>query len=105
MDLSILEAVQVFKSWGLPLTCLQEAGLLRTKGKKQGYIELATQKSGTIFTTTTLKDLSEDYFRLQEEYKEKQRFLVKEVVQIAASYAPVLEQLDDLIAAIDVTVR
>jgi DNA mismatch repair protein MSH2 len=30
---------------------------------------------------------------------------VKEVVSIAASYTPVLEALDDLIAAVDVTVR
>jgi DNA mismatch repair protein MSH2 len=79
--------------------------LLRNKNKKEGYYELSTQKSGTIFTTSILRSLSDDYSRLQEEYKDKQRFLVKEVVEIASSYTPVLEVLDDLIAAIDVTVR
>ncbi|WVW80934.1 hypothetical protein I302_102925 [Kwoniella bestiolae CBS 10118] len=78
-----------------------EAGTLR--GKK-GYTELATQKSGTIFNTKHLKELSEEYFELQDKYEKTQRHLVKEVVGIAASYTPVLEILDNLIAAIDVTV-
>nr|XP_019008106.1 DNA mismatch repair protein MSH2 [Kwoniella pini CBS 10737]OCF46887.1 DNA mismatch repair protein MSH2 [Kwoniella pini CBS 10737] len=78
-----------------------EAGSLR--GKK-GYIDLATQKSGTIFTTPHLKQLSENYFDLQAQYDKSQRHLVKEVVGIAASYTPILEILDNLIAAIDVTV-
>ena len=52
-----------------------------------------------------MRSLSDDYSRLQEEYKDKQRFLVKEVVEIASSYTPVLEVLDDLLAAVDVTVR
>lgn len=91
--------------WDQLAHLFQEAGLLRKKGPKDGYHELATQKSGTIFTTTILRQASDDFQRLQEEYKEKQRFLVKEVVQIASSYAPVLETLDDLIAAVDVTVR
>lgn len=78
-----------------------EAGLLR--GKKQ-FIELSTQKSGTIFTTATLRDASDEFARLQDEYEKKQRHLVKEVVNIASSYAPVLELLDNLIAAVDVVV-
>ncbi|BEI87420.1 uncharacterized protein CcaverHIS019_0101380 [Cutaneotrichosporon cavernicola] len=78
-----------------------EASLLR--GKKQ-FIELSTQKSGTIFTTATLREASDDFARLQEEYEAKQRHLVKEVVGIASSYTPVLELLDNIIAAIDVTV-
>ncbi|WVQ63233.1 uncharacterized protein L199_001384 [Kwoniella botswanensis] len=78
-----------------------EAGTLR--GKK-GYTELATQKSGTIFNTRHLKELSEAYFDLQGKYEKTQRHLVKEVVGIAASYTPILEILDNLIAAIDVTI-
>lgn len=60
----------------------QEAGLLR--GKK-GYIDLAVQKSGSIFTTPRLKELSEEYTRLQELYAREQSKLVKEVVAIAGS--------------------
>lgn len=94
-----LENHQVYK-YSFRIT-KAEAGLIR--GKKK-YIDLATQKSGTIFTTTLLKNLSEDYARLQEEYEKKQRHLVKEVVSIASSYTPVLEKLADLIAALDVIV-
>jgi DNA mismatch repair protein MSH2 len=94
-----LENHQVYK-YSLRIT-KAEASLLRSK--KQ-YIELATQKSGTIFTTTALKNLSEEYSDLQEEYEKKQRHLVKEVVHIASSYTPVLEILDDLVAALDVIV-
>lgn len=59
---------------------MQEAGSLR--GKK-GYIELATQKSGTIFTTSRIRELSEKYVDLKQDYEKKQRHLEKEVVQIA----------------------
>ena len=52
-----------------------------------------------------MRSLSDDYSRLQEEYKDKQRFLVKEVVEIASSYTHVLEVLDALLAAVGVTVR
>ncbi|WWC92204.1 uncharacterized protein L201_007158 [Kwoniella dendrophila CBS 6074] len=78
-----------------------EVGTLR--GKKN-CIELATQKSGTIFTTNHLRNLSDSYFDLQDKYERAQRHLVKEVVGIAASYTPVLEILDNLLAAVDVTV-
>ena len=64
----------------LALTVCQEQGLLR--GKKE-YIELSTQKSGSIFTTMTLRELSDKYFKLQEEYNEKQKHLVAQVVSIA----------------------
>lgn len=59
---------------------LQEASKIQ---KKKGYIELATQKSGTIFTTRTLKQLSEEHNDLTSQYEKQQRSLVKEVVAIA----------------------
>lgn len=67
-------------------------------------IELAVQKAGTIFTTEKLKELSAEYLRLQEEYEKKQKYLIKEVVGVASSYAPLLEELDGTIAALDVLV-
>ncbi|OXG96130.1 DNA mismatch repair protein MSH2 [Cryptococcus neoformans A2-102-5] len=94
-----LENHQVYK-YSFRIT-KAEASLIRNKKE---YIDLATQKSGTIFTTKTLKALSEEYFRLQELYEKQQRHLVKEVVSIASSYTPVLEMLDNLIAAVDVIV-
>lgn len=58
----------------------QEAGA--TRGKKQ-YIDLTTQKSGSIFTTRTLRELSDKYVELQDRYSKIQASLVKEVVSIA----------------------
>lgn len=65
------------------LTAVQEAGA--TRGKKQ-YIDLTTQKSGSIFTTRTLRDLSDKYLELQERYDKIQSNLVKEVVSIAGEH-------------------
>ena len=59
---------------------VQEAGKLKNKPK---YIELAVQKSGTIFTTRALKGLSEEHHELTQQYEKQQRSLVKEVVAIA----------------------
>ncbi|KAJ9104285.1 hypothetical protein QFC20_004567 [Naganishia adeliensis] len=75
-----------------------------TKIKGKGYIDLATQKSGTIFTTRKLKALSEEHIELTQLYEKTQRGLVKEVVAIAASYTPILEALDSLVASLDVIV-
>ena len=61
-------------------TDLQEAGLIRNR---KGYTELSTQKSGTIFTTSALRALSEQYEDLNKDYDKTQRHLVREVVQIA----------------------
>ncbi|GAA5832087.1 hypothetical protein JCM11251_002814 [Rhodosporidiobolus azoricus] len=69
---------------------------------KRGYIELKSQSSGVFFTTKQLKSLNEDYRDVTKEYEKKQSSLVKEVIQIAASYCEVLETLNGVIAHIDV---
>ncbi len=48
--------------------------------RKKGYIDLAIQKSGSIFTTRLLKELSEEYTPLTDLYARDQSKLVKEVV-------------------------
>ncbi|ORY29618.1 muts domain V-domain-containing protein [Naematelia encephala] len=93
-----LENHQVYK-YSFRIT-KAEAGLIRNK--KQ-YIDLATQKSGSIFTTRHLKELNDEYTRVQEDYDKKQKKLVAEIVTIAATYTPIMEVLDNLIAGIDVT--
>lgn len=73
------------------------------------------------FTTKTLKSLATDYQEANEEYQRTQSGLVKEVVNIAceylvlqpavwltgciATYTPVLEKLDHVLAHLDVIVR
>lgn len=88
------------------------------------YIELGTIKSGVYFTTKKLKALAMDYQESTNEYQRTQSGLVKEVVSIAckilfscylaihidsflhiATYTPVLENLDLIIAQLDVIIR
>ncbi|KAG1844486.1 DNA mismatch repair protein [Suillus subluteus] len=66
------------------------------------YIELGTVKSGVYFTTKKLKALSTDHQETTHEYQRTQSGLVKEVVSIASTYTPVLENLDHIIAHLDV---
>jgi DNA mismatch repair protein MSH2 len=60
-----------------------ESSKLRNKSE---YIELSTQKSGTFFTTRTLKGLSDEYKDISSEYEDMQRGLVKEVIDIVGKY-------------------
>lgn len=88
------------------------------------YVELGTVKSGVYFTTKKLKALSTDHQETTHEYQRTQSGLVKEVVNIAckilhsmllrhsqmlfpctATYTPVLENLDHIIAHLDVILR
>ncbi|KIJ14608.1 hypothetical protein PAXINDRAFT_163339 [Paxillus involutus ATCC 200175] len=73
-------------------------------GKNKKYIELGTIKSGVYFTTKTLKSLATEYQETTEEYQRTQSGLVKEVVSIASTYTPVLENLDHILAHLDVIV-
>ncbi|ETN45371.1 DNA mismatch repair protein msh-2 [Cyphellophora europaea CBS 101466] len=78
-----------------------EASCIRNKS---AYKEISTQKNGVYFTTTTLMDLRRDYDQYSSTYNRKQSSLVSEVVQVAASYIPVLEQLAAIVAHLDVIV-
>ncbi|KAJ3736284.1 muts domain V-domain-containing protein [Lentinula guzmanii] len=66
------------------------------------YTELGTTKSGVFFTTKKLKRLAEDYQEYSNKYTRTQSGLVKEVVNIASTYTPVLESLNNLLAQLDV---
>ncbi|KAI0765364.1 DNA mismatch repair protein [Fomes fomentarius] len=68
------------------------------------WIELGTQKSGVFFTTSTLKNLSTEYSELTEQYTRTQSGLVKDVVNIASTYTPVLEAWNNVIAHLDVII-
>lgn len=73
-------------------------------GKKDRYIELGTSKAGVYFTTVSVKELSNDHIDLQNKYSSHQSGLVKQVISIAAGYCPPLEQLNTIIATLDVIV-
>ncbi|KAH0557053.1 MutS-like protein [Trichoglossum hirsutum] len=78
-----------------------EAGCIRNK--KQ-YQECSTQKNGVYFTTNSLQAMRREFDQLSENYNRTQSGLVNEVVNVAASYCPVIEQLAGVLAHLDVIV-
>ena len=78
-----------------------EAGCIRNKRE---YQECSTQKNGVYFTTSTLQALRREHDQLSENYNRTQASLASEVVGVAASYVPVLEQLAGVLAHLDVVV-
>lgn len=54
-----------------------EASVLRNKPE---FIEYATQKAGTYFTTVKLKDINESWSTLCNEYEKCQSSLVKQII-------------------------
>ncbi|KAJ7201637.1 muts domain V-domain-containing protein [Mycena pura] len=72
------------------------------KDKKKTYTELGMVKSGVFFTTSKLAELAEDYKDYSDKYAKTQSSLVKEVVDIALTYTPVFETLDNIVAHLDV---
>ncbi|KAI9373702.1 muts domain V-domain-containing protein [Aspergillus egyptiacus] len=86
--------------WCFRLT-RNEAGCIRNK---KGYQECSTQKNGVYFTTSTMQALRREHDQLSSNYNRTQTGLVSEVVNVAASYCPVLEQLAGVLAHLDVIV-
>ncbi|KAH8551569.1 muts domain V-domain-containing protein [Umbelopsis sp. PMI_123] len=78
-----------------------DSGAIRNKSE---FIEYATQKAGTYFATTTLKELNNTWMDHTNQYEKKQNSLVKEVIGIVATYCPIMESLGSLIAHLDVIV-
>ncbi|KAK8055173.1 dna mismatch repair protein msh-2 protein [Apiospora rasikravindrae] len=86
--------------WCMRLT-RTEAGCIRNNSK---YKECSTQKNGVYFTTNKLLALRRDFDQLSQNYNRTQSSLVNEVITVAASYCPVLEQLAGVLAHLDVIV-
>ncbi|KAI2622059.1 DNA mismatch repair protein msh-2 [Xylaria nigripes] len=86
--------------WCMRLT-RTEAGCIRNKSQ---YQECSTQKNGVYFTTKTLQSYRREFDQLSQTYSRTQSSLVNEVVGVAASYCPVLEQLAGVLAHLDVIV-
>lgn len=78
-----------------------EAGCIRNRRE---YQECSTQKNGVYFTTSTMQALRREHDQLSDNYNRTQTGLVHEVVNVAASYCPVLEQLAGVLAHLDVIV-
>lgn len=92
-----LEQHRVY-GWSYRLT-RTDATILRSRS---GYVELSTQKNGMYFLSRQLKRLAEEFQSANEEYVKTQSTLVKEVIEIAATFSPVLEKLSTVLAHMDV---
>ncbi|KAI8964222.1 muts domain V-domain-containing protein [Daldinia sp. FL1419] len=86
--------------WCMRLT-RNEAGCIRNNSH---YQECSTQKNGVYFTTRALQSYRREFDQLSQTYDRTQHGLVNEVVSVAASYCPVLEQLAGVLAHLDVIV-
>ena len=56
---------------------------------------------GVFFTTKELKAFSQSYREARAEYNESQQDLVRNIQQIASTYAPVFELIEEALAEID----
>ena len=78
-----------------------EASCIRNNGE---YQECSTQKNGIYFTTSKMQAMRREFDQLSQNYNRTQSGLVSEVVNVAASYCPVLEKLAGILAHLDVIV-
>ncbi|KTW29052.1 uncharacterized protein T551_02326 [Pneumocystis jirovecii RU7] len=72
--------------------------------RDKNYIELSTLKSGVYFTTLMMRQYSKEYNDVLAQYKHQQTELAKEVVEIAASFCPIMEELGMVIGHLDVII-
>ncbi|CZR57482.1 probable DNA mismatch repair protein msh-2 [Phialocephala subalpina] len=86
--------------WCMRLT-RAESGVIRNNKR---YQECSTQKNGVYFTTQKLQSIRREFDQLSENYNRTQSSLVTEVVGVAASYCPVIEQLAGVLAHLDVII-
>ena len=78
-----------------------EASCIRNQRE---YQECSTQKNGVYFTTTTMQNMRREHDQLSANYNRTQSGLVTEVVNVAASYCPVIEKLAGVLAHLDVII-
>ncbi|KAI1003351.1 DNA mismatch repair protein [Podosphaera aphanis] len=86
--------------WCMRLT-RAEAGCIRNNKR---YQECSTQKNGVYFTTAQLQKLRREFDQLSEKYNRTQLSLVNEVVEVAASYCPIIDLLAAVLSHMDVIV-
>ena len=78
-----------------------EASCIRNRAE---YQECSTQKNGVYFTTSKMQAMRREFDQLSQNYNRTQSGLVSEVVNVAASYCPVIEKLAGILAHLDVIV-
>lgn len=80
----------------------EEGEAKKTNVSSAGYTELATLKSGVLFTTPKLSQLARRYDSLSEDYSDKQSVLVTGLLNAAKPFGPVFNVLGTLLSMLDV---
>ncbi|KAG5518088.1 hypothetical protein PMAC_003274 [Pneumocystis sp. 'macacae'] len=83
---------------------LQQDTVKKLKLEQSEIHELSTLKSGVYFTTLMMRQFSKEYNDVLAQYKHQQTELAKEVVEIAASFFPVMEELGMVVGHLDVII-
>ncbi|KAL7646721.1 UNVERIFIED_CONTAM: hypothetical protein RMT77_001974 [Armadillidium vulgare] len=77
---------------------LKEEKVLRNNRQ---YRMIDTNKSGVRFRNSTLQDLNDQYISARESYEEQQKSVADEIINIAAGYVEVIQNLTTIVATLD----
>jgi len=89
------------EGWALRVTKKHQQAVQNSKGTPQLNV-LSIKKMETIFTTPELSKLNDQMKHANELYQKQSDQLVAKTLQVASSYASVVERLADFIANFDV---
>ncbi|XP_076064509.1 DNA mismatch repair protein spel1 isoform X2 [Oratosquilla oratoria] len=77
---------------------LKEEKALRNN---RSYHMIDANKSGVRFRNSALQDLNDQYLSAKEEYVEQQKSVVEEIINIAAGYIEVFQQVGHVLSTLD----
>lgn len=99
-ELSLVES----NSCGFLFEVNKKEGDPAFRKSKESFDVITTKKGYISFTTKTLKNLVAEFKELQDEYKIEQDTLVEKVLNIVATYFPVIERSSIIISELDALV-
>ena len=90
--------------WGYVLRVTRKDEKMVRENKKacKDVSFLQTKKEGVLFRDKKLAGLAEDYMAVQREYQAAQAEIAKQVVEMATTYTPVVQDCVTLLAELDV---
>jgi DNA mismatch repair protein MSH2 len=78
-----------------------QANEVKIRGKKE-YEVIQAKKSGAYFLTPELRTFSKEYYAAHSAYLESQEDIVSKAMEVAATFTPVFEELELVLAKMDV---
>lgn len=80
----------------------KEEKILSTKENKKLYTIVSTNKNGVKFQNSELKNLSDQYTSLVEQYEENCTEIISKVMTVVLTYTPLFESAHEIISDLDV---